>query len=105
MIAAGLFRKSHANVCYASVVFRYEKEICVKFRDFTIFVCKDDKHTVKVGEPSFPVSAVERGKRVIVGPSQTLEVGDHDFTKFSLSPSVSLVVDIPESIEGSFYHG
>ena len=86
-------------------MFHYKKEFCVKFRDFTTFVCEDDKHSVKVGEPSFPVSAVERWKRVAVGLSQTLEVGDYDSTKFSLSPSVSLDVDIPENIEGSFYYG
>lgn len=105
MVAARQFRKSHVDAHYASAVFRYEKEFCVQFREFMTFVCEDDKHTVKVGEPGFPVAAVERGKRVIVGLSQSLEVGDHDFTKFSLSPSVSLAVDVPESIEGSFYHG
>ncbi len=42
---------------------------------------------------------------MIVGLSQTLEVGDHDFTKFCLSTSVSLHVDVPEGMEGSFYHG
>mgnify|MGYP001794467845 CR=1 FL=1 len=56
-----------------------------------------------MGKPGFPVSAVERGKKVIVGLSQTLEVGDHD--KFSLTPSVSLEVDVPGGMEGSFYHG
>ena len=30
---------------------------------------------------------------------------NHDFTKFSFSPSVSLVVDIPNSIDESFYDG
>ena len=37
---------------------------------------------------------------VIVGLNETLQVGD-----FSLHPSVSLDVDIPECIDGSFYHG
>jgi len=32
-------------------------------------------------------------------------VGNHDFTKFSLLPSVILKVDIPNSIDGSFYTG
>ncbi len=56
-------------------------------------MCEDDKHTVKVGAPGFPVAAVERGKLVLVGLNQSHEVGDHDFMKFSLSLSVSLVVD------------
>jgi hypothetical protein len=32
-------------------------------------------------------------------------VADHDFTKFSFSPSVHFIIDIPEDIEGSFYTG
>ena len=42
-------------------------------------VCQDDKHTVNVGEPDLPVAAVEQGK----------QVSDHDFTKFSITPSVT----------------
>ena len=41
----------------------------------------------------------------MVGQSETFEVGDHDFTKFSLIPSVSFIINIPESIEGSWYEG
>ena len=32
-------------------------------------------------------------------------VGDHDFTKFSIVPSVTFFFDIPESIELSWYTG
>ena len=35
--------------------------------------------------------------------SDTFEVCDHDLTKFSLIPSVTLVVDIPSTMEGSCY--
>lgn len=55
----------------------------------------DDKHCTKVGEPNYPVVAVERGKRVLVGRKEMSKVADHDFTKFSLILSVPLVVDIP----------
>ena len=30
------------------------------------FVCIDDKHRLKVGEPGYPVAAAERGKRLLV---------------------------------------
>ena len=66
-------------------------------------VCIDDKH--KVGEPGFHVAAVERGKKVLVRAGTTMEVGDHDFTKFSVVPSVALVVDIPDKIDESWYRG
>ena len=34
-----------------------------------------------------------------------LAVADHNFTNFSLTPSVNFVVNIPESIAGYFYTG
>lgn len=52
----------------------------------------DDKHKVNVGEPSYPLAAAERGKQVIVGPNQVMAVGDHDFTKCTLTPSVNFLV-------------
>ena len=70
-----------------------------------MFVCIDDKHKIKVGEPGYPVSAVERGQEVIVSTDQTFVVGDHDFCKFSLVPSVVFVIDLPSSIDGSWYSG
>ena len=45
------------------------------------------------------MAAVERGKRVVVRKNQTMMVSDHDFTKFSLSPSVSLDVEIPKNMD------
>ena len=60
-------------------------------------VSMDDKHKVKVGEPSYPLAAAERGKQIIVGPNQVMAVGDHDFTKCTLTPSVNfLVSQIPQ---------
>ena len=60
---------------------------------------------LKVGEPGFPLAAVERGREVIVSLNETFCVGDHDFSKFSLIPSVTLLVDIPVTMTGSWYRG
>lgn len=68
-------------------------------------VSMDDKHTIKVGEPDYPVAGVERGKQVLVTSAKKLAVADDDFTKFSLTPSVSFLINIPESITESFYTG
>ena len=35
----------------------------------------------------------------------TFEVGDHDFTVFSIIPSVCLLVDIPLNVDLSWYTG
>ena len=45
------------------------------FRDKCVFVSLDDKHRIKIGEPGYPVSAVERGKRVMVTQNTSFEVG------------------------------
>lgn len=105
MVQARQFRKDHEDAHYAAAVFRYQRELAVMFRQNSSFVCMDDKHRVKVGEPNYPVAAAERGKRVLVSRNQMFEVADHDFTKFSLIPSVSLIVDIPDDVSSSWYTG
>ena len=82
--------------------FCYEKEVAIKFRKFTVFASLDDKHKVPVGDPGYPVASVDHGKKVLVSIKM---VGDHDFTRNSLTPSVALFIEIPESINGSFNHG
>ena len=77
----------------------------LSFSVFSVLACLDDKHKVKVGEPGFPVAAAERGRQVLVRSSTSFEVGDHDFTKTSITPSVSFLVDIPDDITGSWYTG
>ena len=105
MVQSRQLRKSHEDAHYAAALFRYERQMAVTFRNHSIFACLDDKHRVPVGEPSYPVAAVERGKRVIVARNQSFMVADHDFTRFSLVPSVDFFVDIPEEISASWYTG
>ena len=42
---------------------------------------------------------------MIVAKNTSFQVADHDFTKFSITPRVALSIDIPDTIEGSFYRG
>lgn len=105
MIQARQFRHQHVDMHYASALFRYLKEFVVKFRGQATMVCMDDKHTMKIGEPGYPIAAVERGREVLVSMGAKLEVGNHDFARLSLIPSVTLRIEIPETIEGSWYQG
>ncbi len=102
MVQARQFRKHHEDAHYAAGIFRYQRELAVKFREFSTFFCLDDKHRLKVGEPNYPVAAAERGRRVLVRKN---EVADHDFTRFSLIPSVILSNDIPCDVSESWYTG
>ena len=103
MVQKQQFRASHPDSHFCAAVFRYMRDYAVKYRDYSIFLSIDDKHRVKVGEPNFPVAAVKLGKELIVSLQETFMVGDHDFCRFSLVPSVVLVNDIPLSIEDSWY--
>ena len=105
MVQKRQFRHDHVDAHYCAALFRYMREFAILFRNLSMFVSLDDKHRIKVGEPNYPVAAAERGRRVLVAENKTFEVGDHDFTRFSIIPSVSFVITIPETIEGSFYEG
>ena len=69
------------------------------------FVSLDVKHKVPLGEPGYLVASVEHGKRVLVSVDKSFLVGDHDFTRSSLTPSVALFIDIPHSMDVLLYHG
>ncbi|GES82303.1 uncharacterized protein LOC111136195 [Rhizophagus clarus] len=95
----------HENAHYASALFRYQKEMAILLRENSWLVFMDDKHRCKVGEPGYPVTAVERGRQVIVSKNKTFQVADHDFMKCGIIPSVTIICDIPCTIEESFYKG
>ena len=69
------------------------------------FLSTDDKNKIKVGEPNCPLSAVTRGKRVLVAKGQVLKSSDHDFSTLSLTPTVVLLHDIPFAVDNSWYRG
>uniref|UniRef100_A0A1X7VKZ4 Uncharacterized protein n=1 Tax=Amphimedon queenslandica TaxID=400682 RepID=A0A1X7VKZ4_AMPQE len=104
MIQKGQFRKTHLDFHFCVALFCYMRDYAIKFRDISVFACIDDKYFMKVGEPVFPIATAERGREAVVSTNEVFVVGDHDFTKFKI-PSVILLVDIPETIDGSIYSG
>ena len=66
MVQQRQWRKEHVDAHYGGCIFRYLRECALLFRSHCMFICVDDKHRVKVGEPSCPVAAAERGRQVIV---------------------------------------
>ena len=59
-----------------------------------VFYSLDDNAKVSVGEPHLAVSFGERGRRSILPTDLTSIAGDHDFKIVSLTPSVTLRVDV-----------
>lgn len=94
----------HPDQQYAVCVFRYLRQAAIKLRHVGTLIFVDDKHHIKIGEPGYPVAAVERGKMVIVGKDVSFCVGDHDFTKFKMIPSVTCFARFLKRLE-SFYDG
>ncbi|PKK64053.1 hypothetical protein RhiirC2_788029 [Rhizophagus irregularis] len=81
MVQARQLRCNHEDLHYASALFRYQKEMAILLRMNSWLIFMDDKHRCKVGEPEYPVAAVERGRQVIVSKNKAFKVADHDFTK------------------------
>jgi hypothetical protein len=99
-------RSSHIDEHYCCALFKYMRQYAVKFGEHVAFACVDDKCKVDFGEPGQAISSGVRGKKSIVPCGSTLSALDHDMSsKGSLTPSVCLMVDLPESEEGSFYRG
>ena len=90
MVQKRQFRKYHEDQHYCAAIFRYLREYAIQLKEYSTMLCIDDKHKLKIGEPGFPVAAAERGRRVLVRSGTYFEVGDHDFTKSSMTPSVAI---------------
>lgn len=90
---------------YTAAYFRYMCECAICVRDHCLFISIDDKHKVQICEPDCPVASAERSRRVLVRSDEAFTVADYDFTKFALIPSVVFIIDFPEEISDSWYHG
>ena len=60
MIQSCQIHQDHIDTHYTSALFRYEKEFALKYKSYVDFICMDDKHEYKVGEPGFHAAAVEK---------------------------------------------
>lgn len=100
-------RVDHPDARFVATYFKYLKEFCVKFREFTTFICLDDKAIVPVGEPGCPISTGVRGHNKVLAPASgpRLVATDHDFHVAGIVPSVALVTNIPLHCNDSFFQG
>lgn len=42
---------------------------------------------------------------MLVAEDASFQVADHDFTRCSFTPSVTMNIDVPETVDGSWYDG
>jgi hypothetical protein len=98
-------RVSHPDDHYCAALLKYLKQKAIELRDHSMLMFCDDKAKVPIGEPGTPVSTGVRGRQTLAPSASTLAACDHDMTKASITPSVILQCDIPESVEKSFVRG
>ena len=101
MIQKRLFRTFYPDEHYCAALFHYQRKFAIKYRILVNFVCINEKHKIRVREPGFSIAAPEREGERLVLFNETFIVGDHDFTHFSFTPSVVLIISISEQFEGS----
>ena len=105
MIQSSQLHADHPDSHYCAAIIKHMKHFAIMFREHASMVCLDDKPNIKIGEPRFPVAAIDRGKEVLVGINSKFVEGDHYFTKAKFTPSVALVCEIPEDISEYLYKG
>uniref|UniRef100_U9UBY5 Uncharacterized protein n=1 Tax=Rhizophagus irregularis (strain DAOM 181602 / DAOM 197198 / MUCL 43194) TaxID=747089 RepID=U9UBY5_RHIID len=101
-VQSRLLRKSSEDEHYCHTIFKYECEFNIKYQDYACFISADDKHKVPIGE-DVPVSTGVRNKKTLAPAEGEITAADHDFTKLSLTPSITLFINIPNDISESFY--
>src|SRR2546421_9787386 len=103
-VQSWLLRKNSDDAHYCAALFRYLREFCIQYRQWTCLISADDKHKVPIGK-DVAVSTGVQNRRSIVTQNNTLAAADHDFTKLSLTPSITFFITIPDDISESFYEG
>eukprot|EP00873_Tetraselmis_striata_P041898 jgi/Tetstr1/462162/TSEL_007227.t1 len=76
-------------------------------RRHVLFGALDDKAKVSVGEPHCGICFGGRNRKSLMPTDVTITAMDHDFHVVSLTPNVSLLVEVPSDTDAdpSFYRG
>ena len=99
-------RTAHEDDHYCLALFKMQRAMSVELATSSQFVCLDDKAKVPFGEPKQVVSTGVRNRPgIAVGGAHILALDHDQASKGSLTPSVVLECEIPESTTGSFYRG
>ena len=78
---------------------------CVANRNLCRLIFMDDKAKIPVGNPGTPEAATCHNRKAWTRKEVVLESSDHNYHNSTITPSVDLICDIPESPSESFYRG
>lgn len=96
------FNAFHIDAHYAAALQKNLKEFAVLHRDFCVLLSVDDKNHIPVGEPGVPIATIYRSKKAGTHVNIPNIAADH---KCKFSPSVAIVIEVPEDVSGDFYNG
>ena len=105
MVQQHNIRKFSPDDHYCNALFKYAKQLAIKFSDHCAFISTNNKCKIKVGEPNFPVAFVASGKRVLLSKEQVFQIANHDMSSIILIPTVRLSHDIQDEVDKSWYCG
>lgn len=91
--------KQHMDQHYGAKQFCFMKEYASKFKENSHVLFVDDKAQIPIGNLNAPVSAVTRQRRVLQTNGQSSSL-DHDNAFTHLTPSVSVLLEPPETSKG-----
>ena len=76
----------------------------IKIKETLLLLSCSNKAKIDYGEPGCTLSTGMRGRKSIVPVLSSSQALDHDVNqKGSITPTVSLLADIPDDINESFY--
>jgi hypothetical protein len=84
-VQSRLLRKNSDDEHYCAALFRYLREFCIKYHQWTCLISADDKHKIPIGK-NVAVSTGVRNRHSMIIQDNVLAAADHDFTKLSLTP-------------------
>lgn len=96
------FNAFHIDAHYAAALQKYLKEFAVLHRDLCVLLSVDDKNHIPVGEPGVSIATIYRSKKAGTHVNIPNIAADH---KCKFSPSVAIVIEVPEDVSGDFYNG
>ena len=101
-----VIEKPNCDAYYNAAMYKYLRSYAVELgMDKVTMIGWDDKTGVDIGEPEQPTAATQNPKKSWVHSDRAVGEGQHSFHKTNLTPSVRLVHEIPEEINGSFFRG
>ena len=101
MVQQRNIRKLSENDYYCNVLFKYAREIQIRFNEHPTFVSTNNENKIKVGEPGCPLSVVIVGENVLVANQYATQLADQNFSSVAITPTVALINDIPLKVADS----